>query len=109
MEEQATLIMTTVATDFDADVVCTALLEQGLAACVQELPITSRYRWQGELQQSGEILLLVKTTAAAAERAMRTIEAVHPYEVPEILALPVTGGLPAYLQWMTTETSPPGA
>lgn len=107
MEAQASLIMTTVATVADADVVCTALLDQGLAACIQEVPITSRYRWHGELQRSGEILLLVKTATAAVEGAMRTIEAVHPYDVPEILVLPVTDGLPAYIRWLMAETARP--
>lgn len=109
MDQQAALIMTTVATEADADVVGSALLEQGLAACIQEVPITSRYRWQGELQRSGEILLLVKTTAAAVDGAIRAIRAVHPYDVPEILALPVTDGLPAYLEWLAAETARPVA
>jgi len=104
MEEHATLIMTTVATQADAESIAARLLEQGLAACVQEMPVTSRYRWQGEVQRGVEILLLVKTVASAADEAMRAIEALHAYDVPEILALPVTGGLPAYLQWLAAET-----
>jgi periplasmic divalent cation tolerance protein len=109
MDQQAALIMTTVATSTDADVVGSALLEQGLAACIQEVPVTSRYRWHGELQRSGEILLLVKTTPAAVDGAIRAIRAVHPYDVPEVLALPVSGGLPAYLEWLSAETARPVA
>lgn len=104
MEQRATLIMTTVASEAEADAVCTPLLEQRLAACIQEIPITSRYRWQGRIQRDGEILLLVKTSAGAADEAMRTIEHHHAYDVPEIVVLPLTGGLPAYLEWMAEET-----
>lgn len=107
MEPRATLIMTTVATRDQADALCTRLLEQRLAACIQEIPMTSRYRWQGEVQRDAEILLLVKTSAGAARRAMEAIEANHEYDVPEIVALPVTDGLPAYLAWLGDETVPP--
>lgn len=104
MDQQATVIMTTVASAGDAERLATRLLEGDLAACVQEIPITSRYRWQGAVQHDAEILLLVKTAPAAAQAAMSVIEAHHPYDVPEILAVPATAGLPAYLEWLAGET-----
>lgn len=81
------------------------LVEKQLAACVNILaPCRSIYRWKGAVQRDEEHPMLIKTTAeryAALEQALR---AGHPYELPEIIALPVERGLPAYLQWVATET-----
>ena len=104
MNEQATVVMTTVGDEASARKLAEALLEERLAACVQEVRISSRYRWEGAVQCDAEILLLVKTSKAAAAAAMGCIERHHTYEVPEILALPVSGGLPAYLQWLASES-----
>lgn len=100
------VIMTTVDSEELAASLAAVLLERRLAACVQQLEITSRYRWEGAVQCDAEILLLVKTSAAAAEAAVRAIEENHSYDVPEILVLPATGGLPAYLDWIAAETAP---
>ena len=105
MEAQAIVIMTTVSAEADAEAIGEHLLEADLAACIQEVPITSRYRWQGEVQREGEILLLVKTSSGAADAAMAAIAEHHPYDVPEILAVPATGGSPAYLRWLAVEAS----
>ncbi len=105
MNAPGMLIMTTVDSETRAASLATDLVERRLAACVQQIRIASRYRWQGEVQCDDEILLLVKTSAAAAAAAMQAIEADHPYDVPEIIALPVADGLPAYLEWLTKETS----
>jgi periplasmic divalent cation tolerance protein len=79
-----------------------AMVERQVAACVNLLPgVESIYRWQGKVERSGEVLAVFKTTRyAELEAALRER---HPYEVPEILALPVTAGLPAYLAWMAGE------
>jgi periplasmic divalent cation tolerance protein len=97
------LVMTTVGSDELADALATRLLEERLAACVQEVAINSRYRWQGELRRDAEILLLVKTSRRAAEAAMELIRDIHSYEVPEIIALPIAAGMPAYLEWLVAE------
>lgn len=107
MDAQAVLIMTTVDDERAAAALATKLVERREAACVQQVDIRSRYRWHGEVKYDPEILLLVKTSRAAAAAAMRTIEENHPYDVPEIVAVPITQGLPAYLDWMTRETQPP--
>ncbi|MEW8505600.1 MAG: divalent-cation tolerance protein CutA [Candidatus Thiodiazotropha sp.] len=78
-----------------------SLVQQGLAACVNlTSPVTSVYRWQEKLEQSEEILLLIKTT----EKKYRDVEAAlrtqHPYELPEIIAVPVEQGLDDYLDWV---------
>jgi periplasmic divalent cation tolerance protein len=83
-----------------------SLVGARLAACVNVVPgLTSVYRWQGEVQVDREAQLLVKTRRALLERASAHIRAEHPYEVPEILALPASGGDPAYLRWITESTS----
>lgn len=105
MSAGAVVIMTTVDSEELAASLAAMLLERRLAACVQQLQIASRYRWEGAVQCDAEILLLVKTSAGAADAAVRAIEEHHSYEVPEILVLPATGGLPAYLEWIAAETA----
>jgi periplasmic divalent cation tolerance protein len=78
------------------------LVEERLAACVQVSPEgTAIYRWQDELYVDSQAQLVIKTTSALWERLRTRICALHPDEVPEILALPVVDGLPAYLSWMS--------
>jgi periplasmic divalent cation tolerance protein len=81
------------------------LVEERLAACVQVLEGgTAIYRWQGDLYVDPQAQLIIKTTAAAWERLRRRIVELHADEVPEILALPVVDGLPAYLSWLGDST-----
>jgi len=99
------VVLTTTAADrAEAGRLARLLIDQRLAACVQLLPIDSHYRWNGQIEQVSEILLLIKTRGALSEPAMAAIKAAHSYETPEILVLPVTGGLPAYLAWIDGET-----
>jgi len=75
------------------------------AACVNQLaPCNSTYRWQGKIESATEVTLLIKTTRAAYPRLEKLISMAHPYELPEIIAVPVTAGLPAYLSWIDSET-----
>lgn len=82
------------------------LIEERAAACVNQLaPCTSTYRWQAKIETATEVPLLIKTTCAAYPRIEQLIREVHPYELPEIIAVPVTAGLPAYLDWVSQETT----
>ncbi len=85
------------------------LIEKRLAACVSVLaPCTSVYRWRGMVEEVAEVPVLIKTTAdryAELESALRKL---HPYELPEIIAVPVVRGLPGYLDWVAGETALPG-
>jgi periplasmic divalent cation tolerance protein len=108
MNRGATLIMTTVDSEELAGTLATTLIERRLAACVQQIGIASRYRWNGKVQCDDEILLLVKTSAEAADAAMKAIEETHSYDVPEIVALPISDGSPAYLRWLAQETNAGG-
>ncbi|MEO8332145.1 MAG: divalent-cation tolerance protein CutA [Gallionella sp.] len=81
------------------------IIEARAAACVNQLaPCTSIYRWQGNIESATEVPLLIKTTQAAYPRLEKLIRMAHPYELPEIIAVPVTAGLPAYLSWIDKET-----
>ena len=80
-----------------------------LAACCNVIPgLTSVYRWDGELQEDSEALLVFKTTEAALSALERRVMELHPYEVPEFLALPVTDGHGPYLRWVVGEVMEPG-
>ena len=77
------------------------LVEERLAACVTRLPgATSVYHWEGAVHRDAEVLLIIKTTAERLANLTARIEALHPYEVPEVLAVPVAGGAERYLAWL---------
>ncbi|HTV85188.1 MAG TPA: divalent-cation tolerance protein CutA [Dyella sp.] len=78
-----------------------ALVSEGLAACVNRIPaVHSTYRWKGEVTTDSEELLLIKTTAARLEALKERVLALHPYELPELIAVPVELGHGAYLDWV---------
>ena len=82
-----------------------ALVGERLAACVSVLPgVRSTYRWQGAIERSDEVLLLIKTAADGLPALQARLVAMHPYELPELLAVEA-GGLPAYLDWIARETA----
>ena len=82
-----------------------ALVDEGLAACVNIVPgVQSIYQWEGRLQEDEEVLCLIKTRPAVFDRARARILELHPYEVPEILAFAVDNGSPAYLDWLKKST-----
>lgn len=84
------------------------LVETRAAACVNILAsCTSVYRWQGEIETGEEVPLLIKTRASLYPKVEQTIRAHHPFELPEIVSVPVNAGWPAYLRWVADETSGP--
>ncbi|MCL4195505.1 MAG: divalent-cation tolerance protein CutA [Thermoguttaceae bacterium] len=99
-------ILTTTASEGDARKIAGALVEERLAACVQVVgPITSTYRWQGAVERAQEFLCFIKTRAEAYSRVEERIRQLHPYEVPEIVALPITAASAAYLAWIDGEVA----
>lgn len=102
------IVLTTIDSRDGADSIAARLVESELAACVQIVgPVTSVYRWKGAVETAGEFLLIIKTRAALYPELERTLKNLHPYETPEIIAVPVTAGLPAYLSWLADSTTPP--
>lgn len=103
---QTLLVFTPMPDTASAERLATALVTERLAACVSVLPaVRSVYRWQGALEQADEVPLLIKTTAARYGALEAAIRARHPYELPEIVAVPVTHGLPDYLTWVANEVT----
>ena len=99
------LVFTHLPDQSTAEALATELVNLRLAACVNILPpCQSIYRWKGLVETAVEIPLLIKTTEAGYPALERAIRERHPYETPEIIALPITHGLPAYLDWVATET-----
>jgi periplasmic divalent cation tolerance protein len=108
MQAEFVQILTTTATQGDAQAIADALVERRLAGCVQVLgPLTSTYRWEGRIERSEEWVCQIKTRAELYPQVEQAIRAVHKYQTPEILALPVTAGSGGYLSWLAAETSPP--
>ncbi len=107
MQEEMILVVSNMPDAEVAHSIARELVGRQLAACVNILPgVHSVYRWQGAVEEAGEVTVLIKTRRAcyaALEAAMATL---HPYDVPEIIALPISGGLPAYLGWLAESTSP---
>lgn len=98
--------LTTCPTRDVAERLADALVEGRHAACVNIIPgLTSVYRWQGRIEHDEELLLVAKTTGDAYPGLERTVLALHPDELPEIVAVPVQGGLAGYLQWVSEETA----
>ncbi len=88
-----------------ADRIARALVGEGLAACVNILPgMRSIYRWRGAVESADELLLLIKTSVRRVEAMTSRICQLHPYELPEVIAVQVAAGLPAYLAWIAAET-----
>jgi periplasmic divalent cation tolerance protein len=94
-------VLTTASSEEEAERIASALLDRRLAACVQVLgPITSRYRWQGELERATEWQCLAKTEASAYPAVEEAIGAIHSYDEPEIIATPIVAGSEGYLAWV---------
>ena len=102
------LILTNCPDEASANAIALALVESKLAACVNILPrVQSIYRWQGVVESSTEIPLFIKSTVTNYPALEAAIRERHPYDVPEIIALPIQAGLPAYLNWVAAETVQP--
>lgn len=104
--EETLLVITNLPDADSAGRIGRLLVEQRLAACVNILaPCTSVYRWNDAVETATEIPLLIKTTLARYPALQAALTAAHPYELPEIVAVPLLEGLPAYLAWVGTETA----
>ncbi len=101
------VILTTTGSAAEADALAEGLVAQGLAACVQLLPVRSVYRWEGAVQRDTETLLLVKTRSDAFEAVAAYLRAHHRYSVPEIIQLPITAGSADYLGWIDASLRKP--
>ena len=100
------VVLVTIDSQETAIALANALVNEGLAACINLFPIQSIYRWQGQAQQDNEWQLVIKTSLRRYAELAARVEALHPYEVPEIVVLPILAGSTAYLGWVTEQTQP---
>ncbi len=99
------LVITTLPDDESFQALARSLLDQGLIACANGLPgARSVYRWKGEVESASEVLALLKTRGELVPRLTEAIVALHPYELPEVVAVPVVGGLGDYIDWIKAQT-----
>ena len=104
MAPTALVVLTTLATDTDARALVTALVAARLVACGTLIPgARSIYRWEGQVTEEAEVVVLLKTDQSKWEALCAAVRERHPYQVPELLALPVERGLDRYLSWLTHE------
>jgi len=106
MSSDCVIVLSTFPADGDAEQFASQLVTERLAACVNILPIRSVYRWQGAVETSDERQLLIKTTTARLSDLELRFKALHPYDVPEFVVLPISQGSAAYLSWLTDNTTP---
>ena len=103
---EALLVLTTCPDEAVAERLARQLVEAGLAACVSRMPgLRSTYRWQGRVEDEPEVLLLIKTVATRFQELEMRLKSLHPYEVPEIIAVPIVRGSSDYLSWLGTALS----
>jgi periplasmic divalent cation tolerance protein len=104
-KSQFLLVLSTCPGSITAKKIANELVADQLAACVQVIPgVQSFFRWVGKVDNKEEHLLLIKTTSERYQAVQDRIQAMHPYELPEIVAVPVSGGLPGYLAWIKSCT-----
>lgn len=102
--EEYIQVFTTTEKKEDAEKIARNLVEKRLAGCVQILgPVTSTYRWKGNLESAEEWLCLIKSTKALCPQIEEAIKALHPYETPEIISVPIVSGSRDYLEWLKQE------
>ena len=99
--------LTTCSSSEEAAVLARGLIERRIAACANILPaIRSVYRWQGKVEEDSEALLIIKTARDSVEALKAAIRQLHPYEVPELIVLPIEAGATAYLEWVGEQVGP---
>ena len=106
MSNDALILLCTCPDDAVAADLSHRLVEQGLAACINRFGgLTSVYKWEGQMKEGTEVQLVIKTSAAASERLIDELQRLHPYELPEIIAVPITAGYTPYLEWIRESTT----
>jgi periplasmic divalent cation tolerance protein len=99
MNKEFCVLFCTASVD-ESDKIAKMLVEERLAACVNITAVQSHYRWQGELCEDSEALLIIKTGKSRVDKIIKRIKDVHSYDVPEIIALPIVAGSEEYLEWV---------
>ena len=107
VSDQFVIVLTTLPTDSDAEKFASQLVEERLVACVSILPaMRSIYRWDGAIERADERQLLLKTSSTRLAALEARVRALHPYDVPEFVVIPITRGSADYLSWLAENTRP---
>ncbi|HZR32618.1 MAG TPA: divalent-cation tolerance protein CutA [Terriglobales bacterium] len=94
------IVLSTAGSQAEAEKIAQALVERGIAACVNVVPVHSVYRWQGKVESAAEFLLIIKTTAARYAQVETAIRELHSYDLPESVQIPIEAGSDKYLEWI---------
>ena len=101
------IVLTALGAPRDAERIARALVDERLAACVNVVPgVVSIYRWKGAVEQETELLLVIKTVAERVDALKARLLELHPYELPEVVVIPIGGGHGAYLEWIAQQVRP---
>jgi periplasmic divalent cation tolerance protein len=101
------VVLSAVGAPPDAERIARALVEERLAACVNVVPgVVSVYRWKGAVERENELMLVIKTMAAQLDALKARLVELHPYELPEVVVIPIGGGHAPYLAWLAEQVSP---
>lgn len=102
------VVLITTPTRSEAGSLTQRILKQKLAACINLVPVISHYWWKGKIEETEETLMLVKTQPSLIKQLVKLVEKHHSYEIPEVIALPITQGNPKYLEWIAETVKPGG-
>ena len=101
------IVLTALGAPPDAERIARALVEERLAACVNVVPgVVSIYRWKGNVEREPELMLVIKTMAQKVDALKARLVELHPYELPEVVVIPIAGGHKAYLDWLEEQVRP---
>lgn len=106
MEKEYCIVLTTLPGEREAESLAEGILASRLGACIQVSPVRSFFVWDKEVRREEEVVLAIKTSGARYRELEAYILDYHPYDVPEIVKVPLEGGLPAYLEWLDAATGP---
>ena len=101
------VVLTALGAQLDAEKIASALVEERLAACVNVIPgVVSVYRWKGAVEKENELVLVIKTMAQQVDALKARLVELHPYELPEVVVIPIAGGHQPYLDWLAEQVRP---
>jgi periplasmic divalent cation tolerance protein len=104
MKTKVMIVFSSAGSRDEAERIAKLLIEERLAGCVQYMPVSSIYKWKGKIESASEWLMIIKTRARLIKEVISRIKQLHSYELPEIVAVDVSNGLPEYLAWVISET-----
>eukprot|EP00596_Hydrurales_sp_CCMP1899_P007012 CAMPEP_0119037452 /NCGR_PEP_ID=MMETSP1177-20130426/5813_1 /TAXON_ID=2985 /ORGANISM="Ochromonas sp, Strain CCMP1899" /LENGTH=378 /DNA_ID=CAMNT_0006998731 /DNA_START=329 /DNA_END=1465 /DNA_ORIENTATION=- len=104
-DDDLSVLFVTTSSEEEAKIISSTLLESGIVACVNLIPgVSSLYMWEGKMEESKEVIMMIKTRTSLVNEVSTQVKFLHSYDLPETIALPISGGSPSYLDWVKTST-----